>query len=159
MLASLGFGFFVASSANYNKTYGAIGGVIVMLLWLWSLNMSLLSEPHSAPKPNAAANSGRNQRRGNHPAPPRGRLSAALKNRSAMENLQVTRRPLVGSGDRERRAASTRSGTPAVGVQVRADRVLMRAVRALKCPTAPVPVSSTGLFGVPKALVVTADKE
>ncbi|WP_374102657.1 hypothetical protein [Arthrobacter sp. GN70] len=153
----------MASSANYNKTYGAIGGVIVMLLWLWSLNMSLRSEPNSepnsAPKPNAAANSGRNQRRGNHPAPPRGRLSAALKNRSAMENLQVTRRPLVGSGDRERRAASTRSGTPAVGVQVRADRVLMRAVCASKLASALIPVSSTGLFGVPKAFVVMADEE
>ena len=27
---------------SYNKTYGAIGGVIVMLLWLWILNLSLL---------------------------------------------------------------------------------------------------------------------
>jgi membrane protein len=42
LLASLGFGFYVANFANYNKTYGAIGGVIVMLLWLWILNMSLL---------------------------------------------------------------------------------------------------------------------
>lgn len=42
VLASLGFGFYVANFAHYNKTYGAIGGVIVMLLWLWILNMSLL---------------------------------------------------------------------------------------------------------------------
>ncbi|GAA5200101.1 hypothetical protein GCM10023346_41420 [Arthrobacter gyeryongensis] len=42
ILASLGFGFYVANFSNYNKTYGAIGGVIVMLLWLWILNMSLL---------------------------------------------------------------------------------------------------------------------
>jgi len=42
LLASLGFGFYVANFANYNKTYGAIGGVIIMLLWLWILNMSLL---------------------------------------------------------------------------------------------------------------------
>ena len=42
LLASLGFGFYVANFGNYNKTYGAIGGVIVMLLWLWILNMSLL---------------------------------------------------------------------------------------------------------------------
>jgi membrane protein len=42
VLASLGFGFYVANFSNYNKTYGAIGGVIVMLLWLWILNMSLL---------------------------------------------------------------------------------------------------------------------
>jgi membrane protein len=42
VLASLGFAFYVANFSNYNKTYGAIGGVIVMLLWLWILNMSLL---------------------------------------------------------------------------------------------------------------------
>lgn len=42
VLASLGFGFYVANFNNYNKTYGAIGGMIVMLLWLWILNMSLL---------------------------------------------------------------------------------------------------------------------
>jgi membrane protein len=42
VLASLGFAFYVANFASYNKTYGAIGGVIVMLLWLWILNMSLL---------------------------------------------------------------------------------------------------------------------
>ena len=42
LLASLAFAFYVANFSNYNKTYGAIGGVIVLLLWLWILNMSLL---------------------------------------------------------------------------------------------------------------------
>lgn len=42
VLASLGFGFYVGNFSNYNRTYGAIGGVIVLLLWLWILNMSLL---------------------------------------------------------------------------------------------------------------------
>jgi membrane protein len=42
LLASLAFGFYVSYSNSYNKTYGAIGGVIVALLWLWILNMSLL---------------------------------------------------------------------------------------------------------------------
>ncbi|WP_347108685.1 YihY/virulence factor BrkB family protein [Paenarthrobacter sp. S56] len=41
-LASLAFGFYVANFGNYNKTYGALAGVIIMLLWLWILNMSLL---------------------------------------------------------------------------------------------------------------------
>jgi membrane protein len=42
IVASVAFAFYVANFANYNKTYGALGGVIVLLLWLWILNMSLL---------------------------------------------------------------------------------------------------------------------
>ena len=42
LLASVAFGFYVAYSNSYNKAYGAIGGVIIALLWLWILNMSLL---------------------------------------------------------------------------------------------------------------------
>ncbi|MET3922892.1 YihY/virulence factor BrkB family protein [Arthrobacter sp. UYEF20] len=42
LLASVAFAFYVANFSSYNKTYGAIGGVIISLLWLWILNMSLL---------------------------------------------------------------------------------------------------------------------
>ncbi len=41
-VATLGFFFYVANFSNYNKTYGAIGGVIVLLLWIWIGNLSLL---------------------------------------------------------------------------------------------------------------------
>ncbi|EMY34438.1 tRNA processing ribonuclease BN [Arthrobacter crystallopoietes BAB-32] len=41
-LATAGFGFYVANFGNYNATYGTIGGVIVLLLWIWIMNVVLL---------------------------------------------------------------------------------------------------------------------
>ena len=42
IVASAGFGLYVANVANYNRLYGALGGVIVFLLWLWITNLALL---------------------------------------------------------------------------------------------------------------------
>ena len=41
-LLSVAFGFSVANFSSYNKTYGALAGVIVFLLWLWITNLALL---------------------------------------------------------------------------------------------------------------------
>lgn len=41
-LATAGFGWYLANFANYNKTYGTIGGLIALLLWLWIANSVLL---------------------------------------------------------------------------------------------------------------------
>lgn len=42
ILASVVFGLYVANFGSYNKTYGALAGVIVFLLWLWITNLALL---------------------------------------------------------------------------------------------------------------------
>jgi len=42
VLASALFAFYVASFGSYNKTYGAMGGVIVFLVWLWLTNIAIL---------------------------------------------------------------------------------------------------------------------
>jgi membrane protein len=41
-IATLLFGLYVATFANYAKTYGSLGGVIVFLLWVWIANIALL---------------------------------------------------------------------------------------------------------------------
>jgi membrane protein len=42
VVLSVAFGFYVANFGSYDKTYGALGGVIVFLLWLWLTNLALL---------------------------------------------------------------------------------------------------------------------
>ncbi len=42
VLASWGFSRYVASFGSYDKTYGALGGVIVLFLWMWISSLVLL---------------------------------------------------------------------------------------------------------------------
>jgi membrane protein len=42
IVASAAFAFYVANFGSYNKTYGALGGVIVFLVWLWISNIAVL---------------------------------------------------------------------------------------------------------------------
>jgi membrane protein len=63
LLASVAFAFYVANFASYNKTYGALGGVIVFLTWLWISNIAILLGAEF----NAELERGR-QIEGGHPA-------------------------------------------------------------------------------------------
>ena len=42
VLASVGFGLYVANFGSYNKTYGSLAGVIAFLVWLWISNLAVL---------------------------------------------------------------------------------------------------------------------
>jgi membrane protein len=41
-IASAAFALYVANFSSYNKTYGALGGVVAFLVWLWISNLALL---------------------------------------------------------------------------------------------------------------------
>jgi membrane protein len=42
IVASVVFALYVANFGSYDKTYGALGGVVVFLLWMWITNMAIL---------------------------------------------------------------------------------------------------------------------
>lgn len=42
ILGTLAFGFYVSNFGNYSKTYGSIGGVIVLMLWLYITGFILI---------------------------------------------------------------------------------------------------------------------
>lgn len=41
-LASAAFALYVANFGSYDETYGTLGGVVVLMLWLWITNVALL---------------------------------------------------------------------------------------------------------------------
>lgn len=41
-LASIGFALYVANFGAYNETYGTLGGIIILLIWIWLSNLAIL---------------------------------------------------------------------------------------------------------------------
>jgi membrane protein len=42
VIVSAGFAFYVANFDSYNRVYGALGGVIIFLVWTWLTNVAVL---------------------------------------------------------------------------------------------------------------------
>ncbi|TQS46131.1 YihY/virulence factor BrkB family protein [Cryptosporangium phraense] len=42
IVASIAFAIYLGNFANYNKTYGTLGGVIAFLVWMWVSNLAIL---------------------------------------------------------------------------------------------------------------------
>ncbi len=42
VVASALFAFYVGNFGSYNKTYGALAGVVIFLIWFWLINVALL---------------------------------------------------------------------------------------------------------------------
>jgi membrane protein len=42
IVASAAFAFYVANFGSYDKTYGTLAGVVVLLVWLWITNVAIL---------------------------------------------------------------------------------------------------------------------
>ena len=101
LIASALFAFYVANFSHYNKTYGSIAGVIILLIWLWISNLAILFGAEF----NAELERGR-------AAAGRGCPARAGAVRRAPRHAQAEETPQVGGGNRRGPAGGGGVTTP-----------------------------------------------
>jgi membrane protein len=42
LIASVGFALYVSQFGSYDKTYGTLGGLVALLVWMWITNLAIL---------------------------------------------------------------------------------------------------------------------
>jgi len=133
VIVSLAFKFYVANFADYNATYGAVGGVIVLLLWFYISGLAILVGAELNAEIEHASPHGKNP---GEKVPGEKRKIGAAAARAYKERLERMGRPAVPDALPEAAAAFQATPSPAertlglsVGLLVLASRVWNRVRR------------------------------